>query len=187
MAEDREGGEDRGQVLVFPAPAEQPQATRKKKGPNKGAKVKVPPGGQRLTEKQNKFAWLIGMDGLNQTEAYRQVYDCENMAERTIWTEACMLSKNPKVSAKIKQLQESKEERAHHDGGYVRRKIIEGLLHEAATAERSADRLKAMEMLGKLSHVQAFSDKIEVKTTHEDLSSDEILQRLQDKLQDLAS
>ena len=58
-----------------------------------------------LTSKQEKFAQLVA-SGKNQSDAYRQAYDAENMTDKTIHETACEVAANPKVSARIKKLRE---------------------------------------------------------------------------------
>lgn len=57
----------------------------------------------KLTEKQEKFAVLVGVEGVNQSEAYRRVYSAENMAEKTVWVKASTLAKLEKVAERIEK------------------------------------------------------------------------------------
>lgn len=57
-----------------------------------------------LTPKQEIFC-LRYIETGNATEAYRLSYDAENMADKTIWEEASRLKADPKVSARLEQLQ----------------------------------------------------------------------------------
>ena len=50
--------------------------------------------------------------GMNQTDAYRANYNCENMKDQTVWNEASKLMKLPKVAARIKELRDALQERA---------------------------------------------------------------------------
>lgn len=152
-----------------------------------GEKKKGFTGNQRTTDKQRRFAFLVGHEGLSLSAAYREAYDVQNMKDTTIWQEACMLAKNPKVSKLIKEYQQQKEERAYYDGKYVRQAIAAKLIQLMNSAEKESDQIKAAEMLGKLNHVQAFTDKIKVEDDTDGLSSTELLERLQERLKSLAS
>ena len=58
-----------------------------------------------LTAKQEQFVKNI-IDGMSQADAYRQAYQSENMADKTIHENACRLAKNPKVKARLKELRD---------------------------------------------------------------------------------
>jgi phage terminase small subunit len=64
-----------------------------------------------LTVKQEAAAQAYIENGGNKSEAYRESYDAENMADETIWVEACNLFKNPKVAIRVLELQEALRER----------------------------------------------------------------------------
>jgi hypothetical protein len=59
-----------------------------------------------LTPKQEKFAQLVA-GGATYSDAYRGAYDVENMSDPAINTEAARLANDPKISPRIKALQES--------------------------------------------------------------------------------
>ncbi len=58
------------------------------------------------TSKQEKFAQAI-VDGANQSDAYRLVYDTENMLPNTIHHEAYLLAGDHYVAARITELRQS--------------------------------------------------------------------------------
>jgi len=64
----------------------------------------------KLTIKQEKFAQGL-FAGLSQREAYKQAYDGENMADKTIDEAACRLAGDSKVIARIEQLTNELKER----------------------------------------------------------------------------
>ena len=57
-----------------------------------------------LTDKQERFAQCIALDGMNQSDAYRECYDTENMTDKTIWEASSRLANECKVDARIKEL-----------------------------------------------------------------------------------
>jgi phage terminase small subunit len=63
-----------------------------------------------LTIKQERFAQKYIELG-NASEAYRQSYDAGNMAPDTVNNEAHLLLKNPKISARVEQLEELRRKR----------------------------------------------------------------------------
>jgi len=64
----------------------------------------------KLTPKQEKFA-LVYVECANASEAYRQAYNSENMAQKTIWESACRVLADHKVAAKVMEIQERAAER----------------------------------------------------------------------------
>ena len=64
-----------------------------------------------LTPKQERFAQLVA-GGATYSDAYRGAYDVENMSDPAINTEAARLANDPKISPRIKALQESAAEAA---------------------------------------------------------------------------
>lgn len=65
----------------------------------------------KLTEKQEALAQAYIENRGNQSEAYRTAYKAENMADETIWKEACILFKTPKVAVRVVELQAEHRER----------------------------------------------------------------------------
>ena len=64
-----------------------------------------------LTPKQERFVQLV-VGGATYSDAYRGAFDVENMSDPAINTEASRLANNPKISPRIKALQESAAEAA---------------------------------------------------------------------------
>lgn len=59
-----------------------------------------------LTDKQDKFAQLL-VDGLNQTDAYKQSYVVGKMKAETIYSAASKLAADYKVATRVKELREA--------------------------------------------------------------------------------
>ena len=60
-----------------------------------------------LTTKQELFSKLVALDGLSISEAYKQSYNCENMKIDSIYQLSCRLSKQVKITSRIKELSEA--------------------------------------------------------------------------------
>lgn len=58
----------------------------------------------KLTEKQEKFAQAVGIEGLSQSDAYRRCYAIDRMSEKSVHVEASKLANSPKVAERIKEL-----------------------------------------------------------------------------------
>ena len=56
-----------------------------------------------LTGKQEKFCRNL-IQGMTQREAYKNAYDCENMADKTIDEAACRLFNDSKINARYQEL-----------------------------------------------------------------------------------
>ena len=60
-----------------------------------------------LTAQQEQFAKNIALEGMNQADAYRNAYNCENMQDNSIYREASLLKDNPKVAQRIQELRDT--------------------------------------------------------------------------------
>jgi len=59
-----------------------------------------------LTEKQRRFSELVGRHGKTLTDAYLEVYQCDNMKASTIRREACRLMDNDHIRTTVEKLKE---------------------------------------------------------------------------------
>lgn len=59
-----------------------------------------------LTDKQERFAQCIALEGMNQSDAYRESYDAEKMTDKSIWEKASELASNVKVRERILELKD---------------------------------------------------------------------------------
>lgn len=111
-----------------------------------------------LTQKQENFClFYVELD--NASEAYRRAYDVDPDCDpNTIWSNACQLKSDTKVSQRIGELRSNLTERMEIS--------VERVLSELAgigfakQEEKSSDRINALDKLGK--HLGMFNDKLEV-------------------------
>ena len=133
---------------------------------------------QPLTGKQEAFAKLVA-SGSMLSDAYRECYSADNMKSSTLWSEACRLAQNPKVSARIKDIQADMEA----DRRTVERRreewVLKRLSEEADQADNASSRIRALELVGKT--VGMFTDRIEQAETT-DRSASEIEKELKARL-----
>lgn len=134
-----------------------------------------------LTAKQEAFAQGVSQ-GKTLADAYRDAYDCENMKDASIWTEASKLMDNPKVTRRVSAIQTATEEKTLHDQARLRRLVLERLYEESANAESDSARIRALELLGK--SIAMFTDKLEQET--KERSADEIERELIARLERLS-
>jgi len=64
--------------------------------------------GNKLTPKQETFAYLVGYEKKTYTEAYKEAYNTEKMKIDTIYVAASKLAKSDKVSTRIDEFRADK-------------------------------------------------------------------------------
>ena len=146
---------------------------------NKGKPyLKVVRDTDRLTAKQESFAQKVAA-GAILSDAYRESYSAENMADKTVWSEACRLAQHPKVSTRIRSIQADIE--ADHRTRSARREefVLKQLQDEATGAETDGARVRALELLGKT--VGLFTDKVEIEQDN-DKTAAELEQELERRI-----
>ena len=140
--------------------------------------LKVIEGG-KLTSKQSAFVQAI-LKGANQSDAYRAAYNAENMSDGTVWSEASKLFANPKVSARIRAGRARQEEVAVHSGAALRLHVEKELFDLTTKADSDQAKLRALELLGKLDKVGAFTERVE-QVAH-DAGPEALQSELEEKL-----
>ena len=63
-----------------------------------------------LTAKQENFVELL-TQGTSQTSAYKGAYDTQNMSDKIVWEDASRLRRHLKVSTRILELENEKQDR----------------------------------------------------------------------------
>jgi hypothetical protein len=173
---------------------------RKAKGKPKGhASLRVVEGGNviaiakgqgkdanGLTGKQEAFCQGVGTRGETLTQAYRSAYDCQNMAPSTVNEHACRLMANDKIKARVNALAQARMSKSSHDAARIKASVIERLQIEANDSKNPASvRVRALELLGKMTDVSLFVEKIET-TAKEDRTPEAIHEEIKAKLAKLA-
>lgn len=142
-------------------------------------------GAEGLTVKQLAFCDNMA-ENMTGADAYRKAYNAENMAPHTIHNEACKLLARPDITARINALIERKRMKSSHDAARIKASVIERLQIEANDIKNPASvRVRALELLGKMTDVSLFTDRIETKAV-DDRSADAIKEELQQRLAKLA-
>lgn len=78
-----------------------------------------------LTKKQERFAHLVGADGLNQSAAYREAYDAERMSDEAVSVAASRLIDRANVALRIQALRLARQQAASEDMQFDVRKLME--------------------------------------------------------------
>ena len=125
-----------------------------------GAQRKGP---SKLTAKQRRFAEELAL-GNSKAGAYRAAYDSHS-APVIQSQEGYRLSRHPEVSATVEALRLAAEARRHATPAALRSLVIERLTaHAIDDGIQPAQRLRALELLGKVTEVAAFTERREVIT-----------------------
>lgn len=133
---------------------------------------------RELTHKQKTFAKQVAL-GKTKAEAYRIAYDT-NAKPPVVATEAQRLTNNPNISLLIDAYKASFEAREYRKPERLRELVIHQLTITALDPEvKDAQRIKCLELLGKVSEVGAFTERKETKVIHE---SAKIKEKLLDQL-----
>tara|TARA_R100001440_G_scaffold18019_1_gene30332 strand:+ start:2633 stop:3100 length:468 start_codon:yes stop_codon:yes gene_type:complete len=139
------------------------------KDKDKGNHLRIVGREDRLTAKQEAFAKQVA-GGAILSDAYRECYAAEGMRDSTIWSEACKLAQNPKVSTRVKAIQAENEASQRTRDQRLREHVLKRLMEEADRAETDGARVRSLELLGKT--VSMFADRIEQTDTTERSASD---------------
>jgi phage terminase small subunit len=129
----------------------------------------------KLTGKQSAYVRAI-LKGANQSDAYREAYNAENMSDQAIWTEAGRLFRHPEVSRRITAGRAAQERQAVHSGASLRADLISKLKVLTDSSESDAVKIRAIEVLGKTELVSLFLER--TSTVEEEMSAEEIEREL---------
>lgn len=131
-------------------------------------------GGRQLTAKQVAFAEALAM-GETKAGAYRKVYKSKGKPKTTA-REGHKLSRDPKIAAVAEAKRAEMEGEKSQTPAQIREMTIRALVRHAQDEEfPPAQRVKALELLGKITEVALFTERREVvKVT----DSGEIRERL---------
>jgi len=118
-----------------------------------------------LTAKQMRFAEKVAL-GSSKAAAYRSVY--ESKAKPATQSQSgCRLAADPRIAAQIGAFKVAAEAKRYATPAALRSLVIEQLTAMAVNPDvKDAQRLRALELLGKVTEVAAFTERRElVKVT----------------------
>lgn len=135
-----------------------------------------------LTAKQRRFAEGVAM-GKTGAQAYRDAYDSNGLPV-TESHEGSRLKANPLVAAQIQALALAQEAQRHSTPAALRALVIQKLTEHAISDDvQPAQRLRALELLGKVTEIAAFTERREiVKTTDAGQARTQLLDSLRSAL-----
>ena len=112
-----------------------------------------------LTSKQEAFAAQVA-SGATLAASYRAAYDAASMSAAAIHNEASKLMDHPGIAQRVNVLVRERQAKTSHDAARIRQHVIERLHAESIDPDSSpAARVRALELLGKLDVVAAFTAK----------------------------
>lgn len=115
-----------------------------------------------LTDKQERFAQCIALEGMSNSDAYRAVYDVGDMKRSTIHTKAYEEVNKPKVAKRIEELKEQAVSPKIMSA--IERKIWLSELIKSEE-EKKDTQLKALDILNKMDG--EYVQKIEAEVNNE--------------------
>lgn len=120
----------------------------------------------RLTHKQKEFAMAIAM-GETKAGAYRKAYNSKGKPV-TQSRRGQELSKRGPIQAQVEAFKAAIEAQKYATPTHLRALVIEQLTRHALDAEfPPAQRIKALELLGRITEVAAFTERREVVHVHD--------------------
>lgn len=120
------------------------------------------------------------LEGATKREALADSYGLHG-SERTQTTQAWKVATRPEVQQALSQQQALQRLRYSQDPVQIRNWLVDTLQHEARTAQKTGDRLRAMELIGRLADVAAFESRSVVEHRRSD-----VRQTLEAKLRGMA-
>jgi hypothetical protein len=116
----------------------------------------------RLTAKQKSFAREVAM-GKSKAQAYRDVYDTKTTNKKTQGDQGGKLSRQPAIAAEIQAIERAIEASKYQTPLQLRSLVIHQLTqHALDDSFPPAQRLKALQLLGNVTEIGAFTERKEV-------------------------
>jgi hypothetical protein len=120
----------------------------------------------KLTHKQKEFARNIAL-GSTKTKAYRDAYKREGKA-KTVGNDAYKLSKRPEIVTEIEAYKVALEAEKHRTPAQLKSLLIQQLVKHSLDEDfPPAQRVKCLELMGKLYEVGAFEERKTTTIVHE--------------------
>jgi len=132
--------------------------------------------GLNLTPQEKQFVQAIA-EGASKRDAYIEAYEPQG-SSRSTTTAAWRVAERKDVKQAIAVQEGIQRLRYSQNPLQIREFVVDSLQHEARTAQKPGDRLRALELLGKLADVAAFETRSVV--THE--RAGDTTARLREKL-----
>jgi len=121
---------------------------------------------KELTHKQKQFARNVAI-GKTKADAYREAYNTEGNP-KTVGNNASRLAQDTRIQVEIEAYKLAKEAEDYRNPADLRRLVIHQLTQHALDGEiNPAQRIKSLELLGKVAGVDVFMDRKETTVIHQ--------------------
>ena len=121
---------------------------------------------KELTHKQKQFARHVAL-GKTKADAYRESYNTEGNP-KTVGNNASRLAQDTRIQVEIEAYKLAKEAEDYRNPADLRRLVIHQLTQHALNGEiNPAQRIKSLELLGKVAGVDVFMDRKETTVIHQ--------------------
>jgi hypothetical protein len=121
---------------------------------------------QPLTNKQREFAKELALGTMSKRKAYSRVYNTTN--ENTLDREPYVLAKNPRLSMEVEAYKLAIEAEKQRTPRELKALLIHQLVKHSIDEDfPPAQRMKALELIGKLYDVGAFMERKETTVIHQ--------------------
>lgn len=136
---------------------------------------------RQLTHKQRQFARNVAL-GKTKAQAYREAYNTE-AKPKTVGDNASRLASDSRIKTEIEAYRLAKEAEEYRKPADLRRLVIHQLTQMALNDNvKDAQRIKSLELLGKVAGVDVFMERKETTVIHQ---SGDIKARLLDRLKNI--
>ena len=133
---------------------------------------------KELTHKQKQFARHVAL-GKTKADAYREAYNTEGNT-KTVGNNASRLAQDTRIQVEIEAYRLAKEAEDYRNPADLRRLVIHQLTQHALDGDiNPAQRIKSLELLGKVAGVDVFMERKETTVIHQ---SGELKARLLNQL-----
>jgi len=133
-----------------------------------------------LTAKQELFARCVA-GGNTLSDSYRRSYNIKSATDSSIHGAATRLMQAPKIRSRVNFLSTELAKADRYTSERIRLHVIDGLMRESGREDsRSSERLRALELLGKIYDVSLFKERPAEKIVP--LTIEHITNELEDKL-----
>jgi len=137
---------------------------------------------KQLTHKQREFARKVA-EGMPKAKAYRETYDVTSTNTQIQANNGYELSRHPLVSKEIQAYKLALEAEKYRTPTHLKSLLVQQLVeHSLNNSFPPAQRVKCLELIGKLFEVQAFTESKQVEITHK---SSDIRERILNQLKDI--
>lgn len=121
---------------------------------------------KELTHKQKQFARHVAL-GKTKADAYRESYNTK-ASPQIVGNEASKLSRHPQIAIEIEAYRLAKEAEEYRNPADLRRLVIHQLTqHALDDGINPAQRIKSLELLGKVAGVDVFMERKETTVIHQ--------------------